>query len=211
MMSGKNDSGMTAAHFAVLKPKPSIEILEYMLERSPEVFAIKDRSGSTPVHVAASKGNKVAFQFFIKKLPALLQDKDKEGRHVGHLLSSHGHLELFESMHHKHGEILLETDGINASVAHYAAAAGKEGILEYIVSCIDNKLLGSEDWTGNTCAHRASKGNKVNILRFIAERQPELIVQENRNGQTPMDLAWSDYVKSFLQTAINESKLHSDS
>eukprot|EP00277_Geminigera_cryophila_P030431 CAMPEP_0173063446 /NCGR_PEP_ID=MMETSP1102-20130122/4389_1 /TAXON_ID=49646 /ORGANISM="Geminigera sp., Strain Caron Lab Isolate" /LENGTH=177 /DNA_ID=CAMNT_0013930251 /DNA_START=174 /DNA_END=707 /DNA_ORIENTATION=+ len=167
---------------------------------------MKDRSGATPIHIAAARGNKVAIEWFLSKVPGFMRERDKDGRQAVHLIASSGHADLLEC-YLSNPTMLTETDGINATIAHYAAAAGKEGVLEFIMEKIDADMLSTTDWNGNSVAHWAARGNKVNSLRFISIRMPHLLVQRNRENQTPVDLCWDDGTISFLKTMIMQLEL----
>ena len=160
-----------------------------------------DDSKSTPLHYAASVGNLKTVKLLlgddeIKKAAYLA---DKNGLFPIHTAAKCGRSSIIKELIKQFpdsGE-LLDTQGRN--FLHLAILSRKGNIIVSMGS--DNhifmRMLNARDYEGNTPLHLAGERGEYNIVRFLISMKMVYSSIMNRNGLTPVDLAYKQLDRGF--------------
>ncbi len=111
----KNTRGETIAHVAV--EADALNVLRWISDNHKELFAVADTKGNYPIHIAAKRGSRVAFEIVSAAQPLLLDSFNKKLRSPCFHAWKHNNQEIFL---HLEGEMnktffALDRDGQSAS------------------------------------------------------------------------------------------------
>lgn len=110
-------------------------------------------------------------------------------------------------------ENIIITDLFGNTPLHMAAMYGQNNILKTLVERSQSQTLQSEiaeerlsdddlikrNWNGNTPLHIAANAGNTDIVKTLLDKlKPENRFIENRKGETPLDRAKNDEIKSLL-------------
>jgi len=133
------------------------------------------------------------------------------GRLPMHVLAFTGGLETLQTIASNKKTVLEDRDFNNATLVHHAAAGGQEGVMNYLFAELGVDYLKHVDRNGANPAHWAARSNKLNVLKVIADKMPELLSAKNRDGKSPKEVCFSYDVTNFLKEYDNSiNRTHSD-
>jgi hypothetical protein len=63
------------------------------------------------------------------------------------------------------------------------------------------------DRAGANCAHWAARSNKLNVLKLIADKKPDLLASRNRDGKLPKEMCFSSDVSRYYSESERQRKM----
>ena len=133
---------------------------------------------TTPLHVAAIKGNLNFYQYLMGKSMHVNPRNNSTGMTPLHLAAHNGHLNLFiyicDLIENK-----LPNDAFGVSPFHAAVFGGKLDVCKYIVDNFIKQL--PRDNSGETPLHWAVKGGHFEILKYIMTN----VENKEKNPRSP--------------------------
>uniref|UniRef100_A0A8I6XJD2 PGG domain-containing protein n=1 Tax=Hordeum vulgare subsp. vulgare TaxID=112509 RepID=A0A8I6XJD2_HORVV len=190
--SASGPSRQNALHAAVLQ---SAEITHAILAWNLNLANETDESGSSPLHYAASDGDRRIIGHLLIFAPSALYLQDQQGFTPLHMAAWMGHVDVIHDMLQASPHTAEVTDNNGRNFLHVAIGRGHESIVKYIVgSPFASGLVNEQDNDGNTPLHLAVIARKPK-LSILHTEFLELNIANNE-GRTPFDLV-SD-ITSFL-------------
>ncbi|CAN6224144.1 unnamed protein product [Urochloa humidicola] len=192
--SAAGHKGQNALHAAVLH---SAEITNQLLLWTENQQLVKetDESGSTPLHYAASDGDREIVAMFIGSMPSALYLQDNEGSTPLHVAAWMGHADVICDMLESCPDSAELTDNRGRNFLHVAIDRGHESVVTYLLgNSILAGVVNEQDRDGNTPLRLAVMAGNPNLA--ILQSQVIDLNIANNDGQTPFDLAKG--VTSFL-------------
>lgn len=154
-----------------------------------------DESGSTPLHYAASDGDREIVAMLIRSMPSAMYLQDKEGCAPLHIAARMGHVNVIHDMLEACPDSAELTDVKGRNFLHVAVDRGHESIVTYLLgSPILAGAVNEQDKDGNTPLHLAVMAGNPNLALLEIE-DVELNIANNE-GKTPFDLGMG--ITSFL-------------
>ncbi|KAJ4760805.1 Ankyrin repeat protein family-like protein [Rhynchospora pubera] len=204
MVSCAGPKGQTALHAAVLE---HTGITNELLAWNKTLATVVDDTGSTPLHYAASVGNRATVKLLLQhETPAAFME-DKDGLFPIHIAAKCGRALVIKEMIEKYpdSDELLDKEGRN--FLHLAIVSGKGNIIGHI--CQNDtffRMLNARDYQGNTPLHLAAERGEFRFVRYLISMKMVYSSVMNRNCLTPVDLAIKDRDRGFkylLSTKFN--------
>ncbi|XP_062193743.1 uncharacterized protein LOC133897149 [Phragmites australis] len=192
--SASGHKGQNALHAAVLQ---SAEITSQLLSWPENQNLAKeiDESKSTPLHYAASDGDREIVGMLIRSMPSATYLQDKEGFTPLHIAAWMGHVDVIHDMLEACPDSAELTDKEGRNFLHVAIHRSHEPVVTYLLgSPILAGILNEQDNDGNTPLHLAVMAGNPN-LAILDNGDIELNIA-NKEGETPFDLAKG--ITSFL-------------
>ncbi|KAG8364703.1 hypothetical protein BUALT_Bualt18G0026200 [Buddleja alternifolia] len=178
------------------------DVLESILNSSPQFIQIRDEEGRTPLHYAASLGNHAMVRHLLDKYAPSATQRDKNGSFPIHLAAIKGHVDIISLLLQDFpdpGE-LLNWDGCN--ILHLAAQNGRSNIVSHILNNPDlNELINMKDKRGNVPLHLATMNWHSEIVYALTWDKRVDIKAVNDEGMTALDAAESSMLPNptYLQ------------
>ncbi|TVU25085.1 hypothetical protein EJB05_27565, partial [Eragrostis curvula] len=193
--SAAGNNGKNALHAAVLH---SAEITTQLLSwpETGNLAKQTDESGSTPLHYAASDGDRQIVGMFIRTMPSAMYQQDGHGFSPLHIAAWMGHVEVIHDMLEACPDSAELTDKNGRNFLHVAIDRGHESIVSYLLGSpiILAGIVNDQDKEGNTPLHLAVTAGNPNLV-ILGSEDIELNIVNNE-GHTPFDLAKG--ITSFL-------------
>ena len=187
-MKLRDHNGRTALHMAAMAEENSVteveELIRYFINSESDKDA-KDRTGSTPLHLAVTKGREAVSKCLINS-EVDKNAKDGNGNTPLHLAVKNGHEVLVKYLIDMQVD-MEEKDKDDNTPLHYAAAMGNKVIVKHLVEAQVDKMT-----KGNlfrTPLHFAAENGHEAIVKYFVED-----VQVNKEAKdlmirTPLHLA----------------------
>ncbi|XP_065334647.1 uncharacterized protein LOC135935944 [Cloeon dipterum] len=165
----KNKRGQTCLHVAALRG--DLEALQTWIELGGDLD-VEDVRGLTALHIAACRGHLQ----FVKKLLACAAEADAKKQDVGECSSGSSLKEI---------ERVNRCDNFGRRPMHLAASSENVDLVKFFQG---NKAdLSLTDFEGKNAIHYAV--NNEGMLKFINEKDKDLLKQCSENGNTALHLA----------------------
>ncbi|CAL4982043.1 unnamed protein product [Urochloa decumbens] len=187
--SSAGPSSQNALHAAVFQ---SSEMIHLLLEWSPTLADQVDSSGSSPLHFAASDGNrKIVKAILCAAPPGAVYRKDSCGGlsalHVAARMGHHGVVKDLLRIFPDAGE-LRDDDG-----STFVHAAAREKRSKVVSLAVENPmlhgLLDAQDRDGNTPLHLAVAAGAPGVVEALLRKGKVQADVLNNDGHTAFDLA----------------------
>lgn len=213
-----DNNGCTALHSAIKvydyckfstnigskEKKCYLDIVKTLVAKNSRVITSKDKTGSTPLHLAASKNHLEVVELFVE-LIANIYIRDNKGRSALHVAAVNGHLDTAKFLIEECNgfEDIIDNDGRNA--LHLATREGQLEILKLLEKWID---LANRDFNGCSALHVAAESATLDTVSFLVEFGIDVNVTDNR-GHTALHSAVRrnglDIVKFLVRSGVNVS------
>ncbi|XBI76770.1 hypothetical protein VPH35_069965 [Triticum aestivum] len=190
--SASGPNGQNALHAAVLQ---SAVITRDVLRWSLDLAKETDGLGSTPLHYAASDGDREIVSQLISSAPSAIYLQDQQGFTPLHIAAWMGHVDVIRDILQACPDSAEITDNNGRNFLHVAIGRGHESVVKYVVgSPFAGGVVNEQDNNGNTPLHSAVLAGKPKLAILQSELLDLNIA--NNEGRTPFDLV-SD-ITSFL-------------
>ncbi|KAF8032249.1 hypothetical protein BT93_D1240 [Corymbia citriodora subsp. variegata] len=164
-------------------------IIELILNDSPESFSYKGPKGLTALHVAVHC-SLPCWRKIQQIRPEVIRVGDDMGWTPLHYAACFGKVEVVHSLLQCEPSVAYNLDKRKESALHIAASQGHLKIFEELVgSCPDAcDMLNNKE---QTALHLAVIGGRVNVVKYILRNQnlEDLIDQQDIDGNTALHLA----------------------
>ncbi|KIV92055.1 hypothetical protein PV10_06528 [Exophiala mesophila] len=191
-------------------------VFDYLLEKTPHGIENRSADGKTPLQLAFEVGRYQAARKLIAA-GANQATKDNAGRNILHsILETCGTKEdrLLESLF-----ALLEPKLVPTLLLERCSGSDFEAMtplalflnrcnkgtkdwqktVEVILQYSGGKDLEKLNGAGDYPLHVAVRANNVELVEFLVEYRPGLLHWENGTGMTPIDVASTAYLRSFIE------------
>ena len=193
----------------------SLEMIQYLIRTVPESLESKSVSGHTPLSLAFSLGQvEVARELLaagadpmvrdiigrnishlvVQGIDGSIQDDPSKIRNLLQLLDRHVAHELFlERCKEGQGALTPLARGLR-SLASNSGNQISPAVLEVLHEFTNGDDLALMDGSGQFPLHQAIKASRLEIVDFVINKNPSLLMRENAMGQTPLELASSMFI-----------------
>ncbi|XP_062199043.1 ankyrin repeat-containing protein At5g02620-like isoform X2 [Phragmites australis] len=193
-----------ALHAAVLQ---SADITSEILSWKPDLAKQGDESGSTPLHYAASDGDRNTISSLTKMAPLAAYEQDNEGFTPLHVAAWVGHVEVIHKVLEACPDAAELIDKKGRNFLHVAIERGHESVVRYVVANpLLVKMVNEQDKEGNTPLHSAVMSGNPN-LSILDSGVVELNIADNE-GRTPFDLASKITTFLFMIATVLKLSAH---
>uniref|UniRef100_A0A6I9RCB1 Protein ACCELERATED CELL DEATH 6 n=1 Tax=Elaeis guineensis var. tenera TaxID=51953 RepID=A0A6I9RCB1_ELAGV len=179
----------TALHAAVLMSR---EITQDLLQRKPMLTKYADLLGRTPLHYAASNGDRHMAKLLLEQDSSTAYLADANGLFPIHIAASMENIPVVDQIlkHCPDADELLDKGGKN--FLHVAVKWKRLDLVRKIISEKPalRKLLNDQDNNGNTPLHTAVKNSDQGSVHFLLRDKIVYVNIINDDGFTPLDLAY---------------------
>uniref|UniRef100_A0ACD5YAY7 Uncharacterized protein n=1 Tax=Avena sativa TaxID=4498 RepID=A0ACD5YAY7_AVESA len=214
-LSYSGPDGRNALHAAVLKGQDTTKML---LEWNRDLVKEADRStGSTPLHLAASWGDREVISLLLAADPSAAYQSDSNGSFPIHVATFMDIVGVVSVLLDGRSDCAELRDAKGRTFLHVAVQEESMSVVTYICKVQGQKFASSvmnmQDDDGNTALHLAVKTGNLWILSPLMKNRFVMLNVTNNIGQTPLDLSWSSIpagVSYGLNTEIIIHKLLQD-
>lgn len=196
----KDQQGQTALHYAVQEDMH--RIVQVLLGGNADAD-VKDAQSQTPLHCAA-KANKAKLARALIGGNADINVKDRDRHTPLHYAAKYDGEEVASVLAHNNADANVK-DRDGQTPLHFAAKYSGANIV-YMLANMKDTDHDLQDNRGQTPLHLAASNGKVDTVQILIdnEEDPEL---EDKDGNTPIDLAWRKrIVKMLTRYAQNRSE-----
>ncbi|XP_029124418.1 protein ACCELERATED CELL DEATH 6-like [Elaeis guineensis] len=186
--SYQGPNGQTALHAAVLR---SYDITKLILEKEAGFIKVGDATNnSTPLHYAASSGNRKMVQLLLEKDSSASYLQDIEGLAPIHVAASAGHPNVIAELVQRRPDCteLITNQGRN--FLHVAIVNKRLQVVKYVLESGILVDLNEPDNEGKTPLHLAVISKNRQIVQMLSSNGTVNTSIMNYEGHTPLDLAF---------------------
>ena len=177
-----------ALHFAALSGDKNT--LKYLLEDCNMVNQLDfyDMRGYLPIHFAARFGDWNIIEFLESYDPQQLSKTTNNGMNIIHIAAEKGHLELTKKLLSSwdiNMKFLPDADG--NTLLHFAAFSGNIKLYQYVETYYEeNHIHVTRNIHGHLPIFEASVASKVDLIKYIAEKEPNALQERSVTNNTPL-------------------------
>uniref|UniRef100_A0A0D9XPR0 PGG domain-containing protein n=1 Tax=Leersia perrieri TaxID=77586 RepID=A0A0D9XPR0_9ORYZ len=176
-----------ALHAAVFQ---SSDMVDLLLQWKPELASQVDYNGSTPLHFAASNGNRSVVRAILRVVPpSTVYMKDTDGLSALHVAARLGHADVVEKIIKEFPDAEELRDGHGETFLHTAAREKHSSVVSLAIkNSKQSDLLNMQDKHGNTPLHLAVVSGAPIIVDALLRKGKVHTNVLNDDGHTPLDL-----------------------
>jgi ankyrin repeat protein len=180
-------------HGAVRVDPPSLETLGLLAERCPESLYFANDIGQCPIHVAIFQGNLGAVRWLVERSPGLLRVLDVRGNTLAHVAASSPDVsaDLARFVVEAWPEALVATNALGDTPALVAIDRDCPSDAAEVFVGLGPEALRIANASGRRPLMVAIAWNHVDVVRRIAETDPESIRHVDSRGRTAVHWAAS--------------------
>ncbi|PON88579.1 Transmembrane protein [Trema orientale] len=173
----------TVLHFASMFGH--IEIVSEIIRLCPEMIAAENKDSETPVHEACRQGNPNVLKLLLEANPKAAFKLNSDKQSAFFVACSLGHLDAVNLLLKQPGILGSEEVGLDQTCVLVAAS---RDVVREILNM--SPYLGQKiDEKANSALHYACEEGHREITWMLLRRDPNLALQYNNNGYTPLHLA----------------------
>ncbi|XP_072951022.1 protein ACCELERATED CELL DEATH 6-like [Typha angustifolia] len=183
-------NGHLISQFSFKKPAAASQIAKELLKWNKMLAKSADKSGSTPLHYAASVGNEKMVKLLLEHDSSLAYISDSSGLFPVHVTATMGRVGVIGVFikHCPDSDELLDNKGRN--LLHNAVEHKRIAIVQYVCKRSDLvKLMNAKDYEGNTPLHLAVRSGEQEIVSLLMRNKRVDSSTMNKDGLTPLDLS----------------------
>uniref|UniRef100_A0A0D9XQ14 PGG domain-containing protein n=1 Tax=Leersia perrieri TaxID=77586 RepID=A0A0D9XQ14_9ORYZ len=186
--SSVGHSSQNALHAAVFV---SLEMVQLLLEWKPALAGQADCNSSTPLHFAASNGNRSIVRAILRTVPSsTIYMKDSDGRSALHVAARMDHACVVKEIIKACPDAAEQLDGNDGTFLHAAAQEKQSSVMSLVVkNPMLGGLLNAQDGCGNTPLHLAVLAGAPSVVGTLLRKGKVRTNVLNNAGHTPLDLA----------------------
>lgn len=155
----------TALHYAVNREESS-NLVQLLLAQWPAAAACRDKSGWTPLHVAAAAGHSEFVELLATAFPDGVKGKQDDGFTPLHLAAFHGRVRVVQVLLSKWADGVRATDMVGQTPLHRAASGGRLDVVWLLVSAWPEGVR-RRDLMGRTPYQVAIDFSRANVGAFL--------------------------------------------
>ncbi|XP_061178688.1 uncharacterized protein LOC133187361 [Saccostrea echinata] len=181
MLDSTTFKGKTVLHIASQFGHKSI--CDYVLSKDTALLEITDKRKGNAAHFAAEGGYVEILEFLVNKGINPKQLTERE-RNIFHIASSNDQQEMCKYIVQTYPEIIHSVDGLGWNALHFATAKGHIEMFDTLVGFdLDVK---SKTNRGNSVLHIACLKSRLEMCKYIINRWPYLVKEQNKLNRTPV-------------------------
>jgi ankyrin repeat protein len=204
---------LTLLHIAATEGR--LNIVEYLINRYPVDINAKDINNETPLHLAAANGRQKVIEFLVNKT-ADTNALNMDNATPLHLAAVNGHRDVIEFLIGKSTDINAK-DINHDTPLHLAAQYGRQKAIECLIDRgADINAINIDNATPLHLAMRCLKRFFGNLndqtMREVLKYKKQIIMKfiengadihaQNKNGETPLDIAFSEEYLDIVQYLV---------
>ena len=201
----RDSDGCTVLHIACSIGK--LEFVQYFVETYPDMLNIRDKTGQSPFLQAGFSGSVELVKYLVSRGCDVF-DKDNDGWIILHYACNKGKLELVQYLVDIYPEMLTIRDKTGRTPFLISGFSGSVELVKYLIS--RGYDVYDKDNDGWTVLHVACQQGCLEIVHYLVETFPDLLMLRNKRRQTPLKLAVklssSSDVIEYLQLYTNPSQ-----
>lgn len=167
--------------------------LESLSEALPQqlsaVLMISNKSGNTPLHIAAEHGNAEAVQSLVARHSSheIMSRTNCDGLNALHLAAQHGHTQVAHELLNELPNLVVQGDTDTGNTPlHYAAQAGHLPMIELLLA--RGADVNAKNSFLQTPLHLAASWNESSVVHRLLECGADPLA-EDAEGTTPLEQA----------------------
>ena len=168
--------------------------MKAVMRKWPSAIEKPDKSGWTPLHIAAFMGNekfvKLLLEVALEMDPPksnIAYSKDNEGSSALHISAREGNVKVMKELINKFPDIYELLDNMGRNALHVAAESGQSAAITFFLERTECKgLINEQDTEGNTPMHLAAYEEHYEIASQLGRHNDDLN-STNNYGLTTMD------------------------
>ncbi|KAJ6696695.1 hypothetical protein OIU85_003084 [Salix viminalis] len=177
------------------------DVTELLLQHFPLLMTGKNFHGDTALHLAAGAGQLETTAILINKAKG--HGEANDFRYILEMKNDRGNTALHEAVINRHhstvarclvsecSELCYTENNDHESPLYHAVENTDEQMLSILMRAIPNDVDLLEKLKGKSPVHTAVQGRKKEILEQIAKEKPDLLRQEDEQGENPLHCAAS--------------------
>ncbi|KAL4328013.1 hypothetical protein HN51_035267 [Arachis hypogaea] len=184
--------GNSPLHAAILKRNSGL--IEYILEKRPELIHLRDEKGSTPLHYAASIDYLKGVQILLRKSTSSnALAWNKKGHLPIHVACKKGHVDIVKELLQLEWPTSMDMFSKKGqNILHVAAKNGQDNVVRFILKekklLFEKHLVNERDRNGNTALHLAAKHLYPQVLLSLTRDKRVDMQIMNNQGLTAQDI-----------------------
>ncbi|GLT92809.1 hypothetical protein SLE2022_106250 [Rubroshorea leprosula] len=195
-------NGFDAFHVAARQGH--VDVLNELLQLSPNLVMTTDLSGTTALHTAAAQGHIEVVNLLLETDSNLAKIARNNGKTALHSAARMGRLEVVKSLLSKDPSTAFRKDRKGQTALHMAVKGQQEEMVLELVKP-DPSILNLEDNKGNTALHIATKKGRIQMVSCLLLVQGIDVNAVNKAGESPLDIA-EKFGTSEIVAILKEAK-----
>ena len=183
-----DEQGNNPVHWAARSG--NLKVLQCMVDQyQPHILTLSGDKGLRPLHIAAHSGHMDCVSYILETCPDILILRDNIGRNAIHQAAGMGNTEIVKYLiPWADPEDLLAQDENGNTALHLAASGGHEKVVEILLNASD-EILGINNYDPYNAAHLAAAYGHLPVLKQIARRNMDTILEPGCRCKTPLHTA----------------------
>lgn len=190
-----DESKRTALHIAALRGH--VEVCGALLAVKPELLDATDYFSATAMLLALDQQRIPVLEFLMMRKPDLAKG-DKEGYTVAHVAALTGTVSVLRAVAIADRDQLEAVDYRGRTPLLLAAQRGQLESIKFLAS--EGVSLDHTDIDGMSALAYAAAGNNAPSVRYLMEKQPNLLTKTDLHCRPAADLALKDEAKEVFKT-----------
>ena len=180
----KDSDGFTILHHTCREGK--LQTVQHLIEYFPDLMKIRDKTGCSLLLISGLSGSVELVKHLISK-GCNVTDKDNDGETVLHKACNEGYKELVQYLVVSYPDILTIRDKWGQSPFLVSGYSGSVELVKYLISKGCDVMYKDND--GETILYKACDENKLELVKYLVEKCPELLTMRDEDGQSPILVA----------------------
>ncbi|XP_048520177.1 uncharacterized protein LOC109544510 isoform X2 [Dendroctonus ponderosae] len=180
-INARSINAWTTLHFAA--SGASLNVVKFVIEQQLCVD-VKDVNNQSPLHIAATHGNKIIVDFFIRETDIHVDVVDNAHKTPLHFASANGHNDIVEILVKNHANTSAK-DSVGLSPLHYAIYNNHVAIAKFLLEKEDTVDI-NEAMSGFTPLHIAAESGSLELVIFLLDKGANVNGRSDE-GATPLN------------------------
>ncbi|KAL3536349.1 hypothetical protein ACH5RR_004810 [Cinchona calisaya] len=182
-----NELGETALFTAA--ERGHIDVVKELLPYTTiEGITMKNRSGFSPLHIAASQGHHGIVQILLEHNPELSKTFGQSNATPLISAATRGHVAVVRELLSRDSSLLEISKSNGKNALHFAARQGHVEIVQALLEK-DPQLARRTDKKGQTALHMAVKGVSCPVVKLLLRADAAIVMLPDRFGNTALHVA----------------------
>ena len=169
-----------------------LDVVKYLIEKNPASVDITDGGRKrTPLYWAAYQGHVKVIKYLVEEGRANVSSKDVGGDTPLHIAAGNGYLEVVKYLAKKNPPGVNITNNIGQTPLHVVAGPlyrGPHNVTKYLVEEGQTDTTIKENLNGWTPLHLLALRGWLDLVKYVAEKNPSEVNIKAKGGKTPLDL-----------------------
>ncbi|XP_060101999.1 ankyrin repeat domain-containing protein 16 isoform X2 [Heteronotia binoei] len=175
----KNKDGWNCFHIACREGDP--QIIQYLLDISPDIWNTESKIKRTPLHTAAMHGCLEVLKILLMRCPYLPDSADQCGVTPFMDAIQNGHLDVARLLLEKHQACYTAKDTVGAQPLHRAAVTAQDDALRFLVSELSVDVDARATSLEITALHYAAKEGHAGTIQVLLSLGANLNAKDGKN------------------------------